>query len=210
MIDAIIAACLWRAKVYNPGMPAEYDLKTSPANAQRRPQHVLDEASTRQLIERARVGHIATLWDDQPFINPTTFWYDAERHAINFHSNLAGRVRANAEQQARVCFEASEYGRLLPSNVALEFSLQYESVVAYGTALVLEDFAEKRRALYGLTSKYFPAMAAGREFRPITDQELKRTSVYAIRIESWSGKRNWAERADQSDEWPPLAEEWFR
>ena len=38
----------------------------------------------------------------------------------------------------------------------------------------------------------------------------KRTSVYAIQIESWSGKRNWAARADQSDEWPPLAEEWFR
>ncbi|MCQ3974163.1 MAG: pyridoxamine 5'-phosphate oxidase family protein, partial [Anaerolineae bacterium] len=26
---------------------------------------------------------------------------------------------------------------------------------------------------------------------------------------SWSGKRNWAERADQSDEWPALGEEWF-
>jgi len=33
---------------------------------------------------------------------------------------------------------------------------------------------------------------------------LKRTSVYAIRVESWSGKQNWPERADQSDEWPAL------
>ena len=170
----------------------------------------MDEAATRALIERAQIAHIATLWDEQPFINPTTFWYDAERHAIIFHSNIAGRVRANAGRHARVCFETSEFGKLLPSNVALEFSLQYASVVAYGDAQVLEDFADKRRVLYALIAKYFPSMAAGREFRPITDEELKRTSVYQITIESWSGKRNWDARAEQSADWPPLAEAWFR
>jgi hypothetical protein len=82
-------------------MPADYDLQSRPANAQRRPQHALDEAATRQLIARAHIGHIATVWDAQPFINPTPFWYDAERHAINFHSNIAGRVRANADHHPR-------------------------------------------------------------------------------------------------------------
>ena len=48
-----------------------------------------------------------------------------------------------------------------------------------------------------------------KDFRPITHKELKRTTVYAIEIESWSGKENWKERADQSDEWPALGEEWF-
>ena len=91
-------------------MPADYDLATRPANAQRRPQHVMDDAATRQLIQRAHIGHIATVWDDQPFINPTTFWYDAARHAIVFHSNIVGRVRANAGRQPRVCFETSEFG----------------------------------------------------------------------------------------------------
>ena len=191
-------------------MPSDYSFSNRPANAQRRREYVLDDAATRDLIQRAPIGRVATLWDDQPFINPTTFWYDAEHHSIMFHSNLVGRVRANAEHQPRVCFEASLFGKYLPSNVALEFSVQYESVIAFGNVCVLDDPEEKRRALYGLIGKYFAAMAPGREFRPITDRELKRTSVYAIQIESWSGKRNWAERADQSDEWPPLGEEWFR
>jgi hypothetical protein len=52
-------------------------------------------------------------------------------------------------------------------------------------------------------------MTFGQECRPITDEELKRTSVYAISIESWSGKRNWPEQADQSDEWPRFAVSWF-
>jgi nitroimidazol reductase NimA-like FMN-containing flavoprotein (pyridoxamine 5'-phosphate oxidase superfamily) len=61
-----------------------------------------------------------------------------------------GRVRANIERHDRVCFEASEAGRFLPSNVALEFSVQYASVVAFGTARIIKDSEEKRRALYSL------------------------------------------------------------
>ncbi|MCK6625856.1 MAG: pyridoxamine 5'-phosphate oxidase family protein [Anaerolineae bacterium] len=187
----------------------DYNLHITPANAQRRPEHVQDDAWICDFLARTQIGHIATRWDEQPFINPTTFWYNAERHEIIFHSNVVGRVRANSERHDQVCFEAGEFGRLLPSNVALEFSIQYESVIAFGRIRLLEDFEEKRRALYGLIGKYFPAMIAGQEYRPITDKELKRTSVYAIAIDSWSGKRNWAERADQSDEWPALGEEWF-
>jgi hypothetical protein len=60
-----------------------------------------------------------------------------------------------------------------------------------------------------LIAKYFPGMAAGREYREITDRELRATSVYAIQIESWSGKENWKDAAEQSDEWTPLDKKWF-
>jgi hypothetical protein len=52
-------------------------------------------------------------------------------------------------------------------------------------------------------------MTAGKEYREITDKELRATSIYVIEIESWSGKENWENRADQIDEWPPLDEQWF-
>jgi uncharacterized protein len=191
-------------------MPKNYDPQVTEPNAQRRRELALDDAETRALIQRLLIGHVATTWDDQPFINSTTFWYDAEQHWIIFHSNVAGRVRANSQHHNRVCFGASEYGRFLPANTALEFSVQYESVVAFGRVGLLANPDQKRRALYGLIAKYFPALTAGQEYRPITDQELARTSVYAIAIQSWSGKRNWPEQADQSDEWAPLAREWLR
>jgi nitroimidazol reductase NimA-like FMN-containing flavoprotein (pyridoxamine 5'-phosphate oxidase superfamily) len=190
-------------------MPKDYSLDVTPANDQRIPEHARGDAWIREFLHRARVGHVATRWDDQPFITPTTFWYDEERHEIVFHSNIFGRIRANIERHERVCFEASECGRFLPSNVALEFSNQYRSVIAFGTARILEDAEEKRNALYGLITKYFPRMRAGEEYRPITDKELARTSVYAIAIESWSGKENWKEQAEQSDQWARLGEDWL-
>jgi nitroimidazol reductase NimA-like FMN-containing flavoprotein (pyridoxamine 5'-phosphate oxidase superfamily) len=190
-------------------MPKDYSLDKTPANAQRLPKYAQDEAWIKAFLERAHIGHIATRWEQQPFITPTTFWYDPLSHAIYFHSNVVGRLRANSECYPEVCFEAFEVGKPLPSNVALEFSIQYESVIAFGKIRVLEDFEHQRRVLYGLIGKYFPRMVSGEHYRPITDTELKRTSVYAIAIESWSGKRNWKDRASQSDEWPALAEEWF-
>jgi uncharacterized protein len=185
-------------------MPKPYDLAVTPPNEQRRPKNAMSDEWVKDFLRRAAIGHVATRWDDQPFITPTNYWYDAERHMIYFHSNIVGRVRANIERHPQVCFEASEFGRFLPSNVALEFSIQYQSAVVFGTIRVMEDADEKRHVLYGLISKYFPDMQAGKEYRPITDVELKRTSVYAIAIESWSGKRNWPDEAEQSDEWPRL------
>ena len=189
-------------------MPRDY-ISQSPAAFQRRPHLTQNDEWIRAFLKQAKIGHIATSVDHQPFINPTTFWYDEANHQIVFHSNVAGRVRSNIEENPKVSLEASELGKFLPSNVALEFSLQYRSVVVFGSAILVDDPSEARRQLYGLIGKYFPTMAAGREYREITDKELRATSIYAIQIESWSGKENWADRADQSDEWTPLDESWF-
>jgi len=190
-------------------MPRNYD-RQSPTAYQRLPEFSRDENWIRAILREARVGHIATVWEDQPFVTPNTFWFDEENNHIVFHTNIAGRMRANIEQNPKVCLEVSELGKLLPSNVALEFSLQYRSAMIFGRAHILENPQEKRTALYGLIKKYFPKMTAGQEYREITQKELRATSVYAITIESWSGKENWKDRADQSEEWSPLAEKWFQ
>jgi nitroimidazol reductase NimA-like FMN-containing flavoprotein (pyridoxamine 5'-phosphate oxidase superfamily) len=175
----------------------------------RHPEYARDEAWIIKFLKEAQVGHIATHAENQPYITPTLFWYSSEQHEIYFHSSIAGHVRSNAESFPEVCFEASQVGKLLPSNLALEFSLQYKSVIAFGKVRVVEAEKDKEKYLYGLIEKYFPGMVPGDHYRPITEGELKRTSVYAITIEKWSGKDHWHDQADQGDEWPPLGVEWF-
>jgi len=189
-------------------MPRDY-ISQPPTAFQRRPHLTQTDDWIRKFLHLAQIGHIATSIDGQPYINPTSFWYDEANEQIAFHSNVAGRIRSNIESNPRVSLEASELGKFLPANVALEFSLQFRSVVVFGVARVISNPAEARRLLYGLIEKYFPTMTAGKEYRKITDKELRATSIYAIKIEAWSGKENWADRADQSDEWTPLDEEWF-
>ena len=79
-------------------------------------------------------------------------------------------------------------GRLLPADTALEFSVEYSGVVVFGSARVLDDPDQARHALELLLEKYFRHLKAGADYRAITADELRRTTVYEVRIESRSGK----------------------
>lgn len=184
-------------------------LDITQVNKQRLQEYAQEDQWIVDFLKTSKIGHIATHWDQQPFITPSTFWYDEEHHEIIFHSNIIGRVRTNSERHPDVCFETSKFGHFLPSNIALEFSMQYESVIVFGKIRIIEDEEEKRYGLYSLLEKYFPEMRPDEEYQSITEKELRRTSVYGIKIESWSGKRNWEDRAEQSDEWKPLSSKWF-
>ena len=54
-------------------------------------------------------------------------------------------------------------------------------------------------------------MKSGKDYRAITQKELNQTSVYRFKVKSWSGKRNWADKAEQAEnnEWPDLDQKWF-
>ena len=59
-------------------------------------------------------------------------------------------MRFNAERSPKVCFECCRSGRLLPSNLALEMSFQYECVIAYGHIRVIGSMIEMREVVIGL------------------------------------------------------------
>jgi nitroimidazol reductase NimA-like FMN-containing flavoprotein (pyridoxamine 5'-phosphate oxidase superfamily) len=150
---------------------------------------VTDEAEIAAQLDRAAIGFIATCLDQQPFIHSNSFWFDASTRTVYFHTALEGRTRHNIELNSQVCFGVAEMGRLLPADTALEFSMEYSGVCAFGRARLLEDGEEKRRALQGLLDKYFPDLKPGEDYRGITTDEMDSTAVFAIDIEAWSGKR---------------------
>ncbi|HXE76133.1 MAG TPA: pyridoxamine 5'-phosphate oxidase family protein [Candidatus Xenobia bacterium] len=163
--------------------------------ATRRPDRaVTDEAWIRALLRRGPVGTLATVHDGQPFLNMNLFVYDDASHSIYLHTARQGRTRSNLEQDDRVCFSVAEMGRLLPADTALEFSVEYASVMVFGRGAVIEG-EEARRGLQLLLDKYAPHLRPERDYRPITDDELARTAVYRIQIDQWSGKQK-KERPD--------------
>lgn len=169
-------------------MPRDY--AALPLNQVRRADRaVTDETWIKALLQRAPYGVLATVHEGQPFANQNIFVYDEPANAIYLHTARVGRTRANVEGAAKVCFSVSEMGRLLPADVALEFSVEYKGVIVFGQATVIEDEAEATEALQLLLDKYFPHLQAGVDYRPPVAEELKRTSVYRIDIEQWSGKQ---------------------
>lgn len=167
------------------------DYRDAPRTALRRADRAVDDAAwIAELLHREPVATIATVDGDQPFLNSNLFVYDAAADAVYFHTAKVGRTRANIEGGGqKVCLTVFRMGRLLPADTALEFSVEYDSVVVFGTASVVEDSAEATAALQALLDKYAPHLTPGRDYRPPVDEELKRTAVFKIAIDEWSGKR---------------------
>jgi uncharacterized protein len=165
-------------------------MKTIPlAQVRRHDRAVEDPAWIRALLSRAPIATLATSSDGQPFVNINLFVFDPGAEVIYFHTSNKGLTRTKIENNPRVCLSVAEMGRLLPAETALDMSVEYASVVVFGRATVVADSEEATRALQLLLAKYFPHLEYGKDYRGIQPDELARTAVYRIEIESWSGKR---------------------
>jgi nitroimidazol reductase NimA-like FMN-containing flavoprotein (pyridoxamine 5'-phosphate oxidase superfamily) len=150
---------------------------------------VTDEAWIKDFLSGAPFGALATVGEGQPFINMNQFVYDEADHVIYLHTAAEGRTRTNIEGEERVCFSVGEMGRMLPADTAMGFSVEYAGVVVFGRANIIKDPDRARHALQLLLDKYAPHLRPGQDYRPITDEEIQRTGVFCIQIDSWSGKK---------------------
>ena len=159
-----------------------------PARVRRR-DRAMDDAWIRAFLAAAPFGVVATVADGRPFLTNNLFVYDDAARALYFHTARAGRLADNLAEPAPVTFSAAAMGRLLPADEALEFSVEYASVVVFGTGRIVDDEDEAYRALQALLDRYAPHLTPGEDYRPTTPEELKRTAVFRVDIEAWSGKQ---------------------
>ncbi len=164
-------------------------MSADPLVRPRRADRALTDEPIESLLTRLPVGFVALVDGDQPYINSNLFYFEPGSRQVYFHTAATGRTRRLVEQNPKVCFCAAEMGRLLPADTALEFSTEYASAMVFGRARLVTDPEEQRRGLQGLLDKYFPDRQPGIDYRAITDDELERTSVYAIDVDAWSGKQ---------------------
>ncbi|MEA3337125.1 MAG: pyridoxamine 5'-phosphate oxidase family protein [Chloroflexota bacterium] len=164
-----------------------------PTHMRRSDRAVEDDAWIGSFLSEAPFGILATERDGQPFVNSNLFVYDGASRCIYIHTARTGRTRDNIEANNRVCFHVAAMGRLLPADVALEFSVEYEGVTLFGRATIIADRDEASYGLQHLLDKYFPHLKPGRDYRPIIEEELSRTTVIRIDIEGITGKRKAAD-----------------
>jgi nitroimidazol reductase NimA-like FMN-containing flavoprotein (pyridoxamine 5'-phosphate oxidase superfamily) len=165
---------------------------TTPINQPLRKDRAKDDNWIGAFLKKVPFGMLATEYEGQPFTKPTLFVYDEREHAIYIHGALVGRMRTNLEANPRVSFCIAEMGRLLPADTAMEVGVEYASAVVFGRAELLTNADEARRGLQLLLARYFPHLKPGIDYREILPQELDITSVYRIKIDSWSGKEEHA------------------
>jgi nitroimidazol reductase NimA-like FMN-containing flavoprotein (pyridoxamine 5'-phosphate oxidase superfamily) len=137
------------------------------------------------LLERMPVGRLAVTTVDGPYIVALNYIF--LEGSIYFHSGQAGRKIEALRADSRVCFLVDDVGPQILHEQGCGISQIYESVMCFGKAEIVEGPVEKRRILERMVRKFVPK---NYPFSPVKDQNIEKTLVVKIVIESMSGKKN--------------------
>ncbi|MBN8900019.1 MAG: pyridoxamine 5'-phosphate oxidase family protein, partial [Rhodospirillales bacterium] len=143
-----------------------------------------DKATVYDIMDGAMVAHIAYVIDGQPYCTPTGFWREGDR--LYWHGSTASRMIRAQAKGLPVCVTATHLDAIVLARSGFHHSVNYRSVMAYGTTRLVDDPAEKAAALDGFVDRFFPGRS--REIRKATEQEAKATTFIAMEMVEASGK----------------------
>lgn len=143
-----------------------------------------DHPTVHALLDSAALCHVAYVIEGRPFCTPTLFW--REGATLYWHGSSASRMLRNLAEGEPACLTVTHFDSIVLARCGFNHSADYRSVMAFGTARLVSDAEEKRRALVMMVDRFFPGRTAG--LRQSSDQEIKATSVISMEIERASAK----------------------
>ncbi|WFU13960.1 pyridoxamine 5'-phosphate oxidase family protein [Bradyrhizobium sp. CB3481] len=143
-----------------------------------------DRATIHGLLDASMLCHVSYVIDGQPYCTPTFFWREGSK--LYWHGSSASRMLRNQSAGQRVCLTVAHLDSLVLARCGFNHSADYRAVMAFGTAYLITDLAEKEQALVAMVDRFFPGRTAN--LRQSTVQEIKATAVIAMEIEEASAK----------------------
>lgn len=156
-----------------------------------------DRETIYKILDEAFVCHVGFVVDGQPFVIPTNF--GRAGGTLYLHGSAASRMLHALGEGVPVCVTVTLVDGLVLARSAFHHSVNYRSVVALGTAKLVNDPSEKMEALRLFTEH----IMKGRwnEIRPPSEQELKATSVLALPLEEASAKIRTGGPVDEEEDY---------
>jgi len=136
------------------------------------------------ILDSGFLCHVGFVVDGQPFVIPTG--YGRSGDTLYVHGSSASRMLRTLAAGVEVCVTITLVDSLVLARSAFHHSMNYRSVVLFGTAMLVESPEEKTEALRAISEQIVP----GRwdEVRWPTEQELKATKVLSLPISEASAK----------------------
>ena len=151
----------------------------------RRFKQQLPQEEAERLLMSATSGVLAVNGDNgYPYAVPISYVYANGK--IYFHSALSGHKIDAIRNDSKVSFCVINQDEIVPQ----EFTTYFKSVIAFGKAKIIEDDAEKMKALRLLAARYSDNTVTPQ----MTDKEIaggfKRLLMVEITIEHLTGKES--------------------
>ena len=178
-------------------MTDSYTISAENKARQLREKASYDRATVHGILDAGLVIHAAFIQDGNPVVVPMIYGRDGE--TIYVHGARKARVIRMLESSRRCCLNLTLVDGLVFARSAFNSSMQYRSVTVFGTPRLVEDSAEKLRALKTISEQSMPGR--WNELRDSHEKELKMTGVIAVAIDSASAKISAKEPEDEDEDY---------
>jgi nitroimidazol reductase NimA-like FMN-containing flavoprotein (pyridoxamine 5'-phosphate oxidase superfamily) len=160
-------------------------LKTPRTRLRRVPQRgAHDRETIDAILDEALIGHLGFIHDGRPAVIPTIQARVGDEVLV--HGSAASRALRALKDGVDVCLTVTLLDGLVLARSAFHHSMNYRSVVLYGTARPITGDEQLEAALEAFTEKLVPGRWA--DVRWPTRKELKGTAVLALPIAEGSAK----------------------
>lgn len=155
-----------------------------------------DQVAIHALIDECFVCHVGFVQDGEPRVLPMAFAREAS--TVYLHGARGNAMLAALLSTPRCCLSFTLLDGLVFAKSAIHHSMNYRSVVAFGTAAKVEDVVTQRHALELLLDHVAPGRRA--ETRAANEAELRSTTLLAVTLDEASLKaRSGPSRDDPED-----------
>lgn len=158
-----------------------------------------DRVAVNAVLDEGLVAHVGLATPTGPVVVPMI--YARSGREILLHGSPASRLLRTAASGVEVCVTVTLLDGLVLARSAFHHSMNYRSVVVFGTAAPLVDPVERRRALEEITERLVPGRRAG--LRPMTDREVRATTVLAVDMVDATVKARSGPPVDDADDVDP-------
>lgn len=143
-----------------------------------------DRATLHAVLDAGFLAHVGFVTDSQPFVLPMLYWRDGD--SLLLHGSIASRLMNSLAGGIPVCVTVTHLDGLVLARSHFHHSVNYRSAVCFGTARIIDEVAEKTRALGYFVESILPGRAA--ESRAPDRNELAATHVLRVEIDDFSVK----------------------
>ena len=136
------------------------------------------------ILDAGFLAHVGFQVNGQPFVIPTL--YGREEDNLYLHGSAASRMMGELQTGASACVTVTLMDGIVLARSAFHHSMNYRSVVAFGSARKIEEPSMKLHALRVLSEHVMPGR--WNDVRKPTEKELRATSVLEFSIAEASAK----------------------
>jgi hypothetical protein len=136
------------------------------------------------ILDAGKICHMGFTLDEQPYVVPMA--HARLDNQLLIHGSVASRLIKNLASGLRCCATVTHFDGLVYARSTFNSSMNYRSVMVFGTARLITDIDEKRNSVQALVDHLMPGRRA--DLRKSTIKELNATSLLALPIETFSSK----------------------